>query len=218
MEKICIIGAGGHGREVAEILQDLDPIGEKYELIGFADDSFDIIGKKIMGVEVLGTIDEVFINSEDPPLPLIGIGEPDVKKRIIERLSGKVKRWPTIIHPSSRSTKTTMIGEGCVIFPGCVLSVNVRIGDFVHINTGCSVSHDSIIGDHSIVNPGSYVNGNVNVGNGCYIGSGSVIIQNISIGENTRIGAGAVVIEDIPKNVTAIGVPARISKRDFEVS
>ena len=43
-------------------------------------------------------------------------------------------------------------------------------------------------------------------------GTGAAIIQGITIGEWTIIGAGAVVVDDIPANVTAVGIPAKVIK------
>lgn len=44
------------------------------------------------------------------------------------------------------------------------------------------------------------------------IGASAKVLGNIVIGENSKIGAGAIVLNDIPKNVTAVGVPAKVVK------
>jgi serine O-acetyltransferase len=46
------------------------------------------------------------------------------------------------------------------------------------------------------------------------IGSGAKVLGPLNIGDNSRIAAGAVVLSDIPANSTAVGVPARVVKRD----
>jgi len=46
------------------------------------------------------------------------------------------------------------------------------------------------------------------------IGSGAKILGNITIGTNSKIGANSVVVNDVPENSTAVGVPARIIKKD----
>jgi serine O-acetyltransferase len=46
------------------------------------------------------------------------------------------------------------------------------------------------------------------------IGSGAKILGNITIGANSKIGANSVVVVDVPDNSTAVGVPARIIKKD----
>lgn len=53
----------------------------------------------------------------------------------------------------------------------------------------------------------------IKVGNNCYFGVGSSVIgDNLSIGNNVTIAAGAVVTKDIPDNVVAAGVPAKVVK------
>jgi acetyltransferase-like isoleucine patch superfamily enzyme len=45
-----------------------------------------------------------------------------------------------------------------------------------------------------------------------FLGIGAKVIPGVKIGAGTTVGAGAVVIEDLPENVTAVGVPARVIK------
>ena len=52
--------------------------------------------------------------------------------------------------------------------------------------------------------------GNVKIGNNVFIGTKSIIMPNVSIGDNSIIGAGSVVTKNIPKNVVAGGVPAKV--------
>ena len=86
----------------------------------------------------------------------------------------------------------------------------VRIGAHVILNVNASVSHDAVIGDFVNLNPGAIVAGNTRLGDGCYIGAGATVIDRISIGEWTIVGAGAAVVRDLPAQVTAVGVPARV--------
>jgi serine acetyltransferase len=55
--------------------------------------------------------------------------------------------------------------------------------------------------------------GEARIGNGNFWGTGAKIINRCTVGDNVVIGAGAVVITDIPDNVTAVGVPAKVVKR-----
>lgn len=74
------------------------------------------------------------------------------------------------------------------------------------------MSHDTKLGDYSTLNPGVNLAGNVSIGEGCYLGIGCSVIQSITIGPWTTVGAGAAVTRDLPANVTAVGVPARVIK------
>ena len=48
------------------------------------------------------------------------------------------------------------------------------------------------------------------------VGAGAKVLGPIHIGNNVRIAAGAVVLTDIPDNCTAVGIPARVVRRDGE--
>jgi acetyltransferase EpsM len=96
------------------------------------------------------------------------------------------------------------------MFPFSLAGANTFIDDHAILNVAATVSHDTRIGPYSMLNPGVHLAGNVTVGEGCYLGVSSSIIHGLSIGSWTTIGAGAVVVRDLPENVTAVGVPARV--------
>jgi len=52
------------------------------------------------------------------------------------------------------------------------------------------------------------------MGNGVLVGAGARVLGPFRVGDNSRIAAGAVVLEEVPPNSTAVGVPARIVRKD----
>jgi serine acetyltransferase len=78
------------------------------------------------------------------------------------------------------------------------------------------VGHEANIGDYSAFMPTCNISGEVQIGGGNFWGTGVKIINRCTVGENVVIGAGAVVIADVPDNVTAVGVPAKVKKRNGE--
>ena len=56
MDKICIIGAGGHGREIIQILEDINKIQNKYKILGFTDDKKELKSKIFNGYPVIGSL------------------------------------------------------------------------------------------------------------------------------------------------------------------
>lgn len=56
------------------------------------------------------------------------------------------------------------------------------------------------------------------VGDNVFIGYGTIILPGVTIGSNVVIGAGSVVSKDLPSNVVAAGVPARVIRplEDYE--
>lgn len=210
MDEVLIIGAGGHGREIALIIEDINKARPSLTLRGFIDDDPELIGKDVMRVQVIGNL-ESLINAKDRPINLImGIGNPTVKKTVFNKVNNLFVNWPSLVHPSAKIARNARLGKGVVVFPNCVVSTDTDIGDHCCLNTGVSVSHDSQIGRFSTINPGCYINGESKIGESVYIGSSAVIINRINVGDLAVIGAGAVVIKDIPSNTTSVGNPSRV--------
>lgn len=80
----------------------------------------------------------------------------------------------------------------------------VVIEDFVQIGSHCSIYSISTIDDKS---------GPVILRENCKIGSHSVIMPGVTIGTNSIVGAFSLVNRDIPDNVIAVGIPAKVIKK-----
>jgi maltose O-acetyltransferase len=52
----------------------------------------------------------------------------------------------------------------------------------------------------------------ITIGANAWLGGGAIVLAGVSIGENTVVGAGAVVTRDLPSDVVALGVPARVTR------
>ncbi len=205
LENIAIIGAGGFGREVKMLINQINLALPTYNFLGYFDDT-------ITGESILGKIEE--LNSYKDKISItIAIGDPQVKKKILQRLNNVNITHATLIHPNvilGGSSKT--IGTGCIITAGCIITVDTQIGNFVTLNLCCTVGHDTIIDDYCSFMPGVNISGEVDIATCVYIGTGAKIINNVTIGENTTIGAGSVVAKSIPSNCVAVGVPSKIIK------
>lgn len=206
MKDIVIIGAGGFGREVAWLIEDINKKNKEWNLIGFIDDNKAIQGMEVNGYKVVGNIE--WLNEQELYV-VNAIGDPIVKKKVLERLSGSKNKYPVLIHPGVIYSDKVSFGEGSIICAGNIITVNINIGRHVIINLDCTIGHDAVIGDYSTVLPSVNLSGLVKIGQCVSIGTGSAIIQGVSIGENTIIGAGAVVVKDLPANCTAVGAPAK---------
>ncbi len=206
MKDIVIIGAGGFGREVAWLIEDINKINKQWNIKGFIDDNSELKGCLINGYEVLGNIE--WLKSQEYYV-VCAIGDPTTKKKIFQRLEGSKNKYPILIHPSVIYSDSVEFGEGSIICAGNIITVNINIGKHVIVNLDCTLGHDAILGDYTTVLPSVNVSGYVTTKECVNIGTGSAIIQGITIGKNSIIGAGAVVVKDLPANCTAVGAPAK---------
>jgi len=213
MNKVVVIGAGGFGREVIEIFKDENKIEKKWDILGFIDDNPEMNGKCINGFPVIGGLDRLIEDNDKEIGCVIAIGEPKTKKLIADKLEATGINFVNAIHPSVIMSEYVELGKGLIICAGTILTVNIKIGNHVLININSTVGHDTVIEDYCSIMPTVKINGNNHLNEGVYIGTGATFIHQTSVGEWTTIGAGAVVVEDIPKNVVAVGVPAKVIKK-----
>lgn len=95
---------------------------------------------------------------------------------------------------------------------------------FIDHGTGVVIGETAVIGDDVIIYQ-QVTLGGVSTNKGkrhptiersVVIGAGAKILGNITIGENTKVGANSVIVKDVPKNCTAVGIPARVLKRGYD--
>ncbi len=204
---MVIVGAGGFGREVADIIRDLEAACEPVQLLGFLDDGrvdkarLDVIGGVFIGSTTrLTTSDVAYV---------IGIGDGSIRRSVLERLGPVRARPRTIVSPHASVGRGTVFGDGCILAAGARLTTGCQVGAHVDFHINATVGHDCRFDDFSTVFPGAIVGGDVHVEEAATIGAGAVVLRNITIGAGAMVGAGAVVTRDVPAGDVVIGAPAR---------
>ncbi len=211
MKNIVIIGAGGMGKEVAWLIENINIQAPIWNLLGYIEDEKynDNWGKIINGYPVLGG--NKWIQEYDKELYIIcAIGKSNLRRSVYENLSKyKNAKLATLIDPSVRIDKTINIGEGSIICRNCTITVNTTIGNGVLMNTGASVGHDSHVGNYCTFLTNAIAAGHTTFGECCDIGSGAFILQGKTIASNTTIAPLSSVLKDITEPGTYAGNPAR---------
>ena len=209
MKDIAIYGAGGFGREILTLIQDINRVSGSWNIIGFFDDGH----KKdelVNGHVVLGNIDD--LNSWDKQLAVVvANGDPLIKRKIVGKIDNSKVFFPTLIHPTAiiGDTNYVSFGKGCIICAGNIITTNICFHDFVTLNLACTVGHNAIIGNYTSIMPAVNISGEVTVGDAVYLGTGVKIINRITVGDNVVVGAGAVIAKNLTSDCTAVGVPAK---------
>jgi sugar O-acyltransferase (sialic acid O-acetyltransferase NeuD family) len=173
----------------------------------------------------MNVFDRIAFHDDDPAIPtpsiaelsrtgfeefIIAIGANATRALCFEEAIRAGFRLALCIHPTAWISPEASIGEGTVVMARAVVQSNARIGKNCIINTGAIVEHDCIVGDHTHLSPSVTLGGAVTVGEYVHMGIGAIAIPGSRIGDRSIIGAGAVVLREIPSDVTALGIPARV--------
>jgi sugar O-acyltransferase (sialic acid O-acetyltransferase NeuD family) len=214
MKNLVIYGAGGFGREMLLMVNQINAHQPTWKMIGFFDD-----GKKkndlVEGLVVLGGRSE--LNAVREPLSVcIAIADPVTRNHIVSELSNPNLSFPSLFHPGClKGSDLNSFKDGCIITAGVILTTTIQFGKFCIVNLGSTIGHDVKLGEFCTVMPGCSISGNVQIGARTVMGTGSRILQGLTIGEDCMIGAGAVVTKDFGSHLKLLGVPAR--KRNMHV-
>ena len=188
MNRLIIIGAGGHGKVVADIAAKIG-----YTDICFADDH---AKGQCLGFPILGGTAHLEAWNDGATDFVIGIGNNAVRKKIAEEYD---INWVRLVHPSAQIGLQASIGRGTVVMAGAVINACAGVGEHCIINTRAVVEHDNRIGNYVHLSPGVTLSGTVTVGECTWLGTGTSVINNVDIGANVTVGVGSVVIRSIQK-------------------
>ncbi len=203
MTRIVIVGAGGHGKVLADAL-----LTAGRPVDGFLDRDKGLHGLRVLDVPVLGGDD-----CAEPGWVLVNgigtVGLPLARQAVDRHFAERGFPFLAVCHPSAVLGRGVVLGEGCQIMAGAVVQPDTVIGRGAIINTRAAVDHDCVLGDFVHVAPGATLSGGVRVGAGSHIGTGAVVIEGIRIGAGCLVAAGAVVVADVADGARVAGLPAK---------
>ena len=207
-----IYGAGGLGREILFLAQQINAVTNRWDGFLFIDDKAQYAELKnihVLSFEKSKTeYDKMCIEF------VIAVGEPHTRRILREKVSGEGFSLATLIHPSVSVSDGTKVGGGTIICCNCFVSCDVIIGENVLLQPCASIGHDTQISNDSVISTFVCVAGGCLIGEETYIGLHTSIREHINIGAQSIVGMGSVVTKDIPDQVIALGNPARAMKKN----
>ena len=216
MQKVVILGGGGHAGVVLDVLRL-----QGFDVIGFLDQ--DKTKADLDGIPRIGGDEPVIL--ADFPLAEVklvngfgSIGDNRLRK---SRFLGWKKlgyEFLPIHHPSANIAKNTALGEGAQIMAGAVIQPGSTILENAVVNTAAVVDHGCCIGRHAHVATGAVLSGDVHVGDDAHVGAGAIVLQGVQIGEGSIVGIGSVVVRDVPARTRVMGIPAHKKSKRIDLS
>jgi sugar O-acyltransferase (sialic acid O-acetyltransferase NeuD family) len=205
-DKLCIIGAGGFGRETLCLYIDIaKDWGIDYtRQVIFAEETAFWHERDVMGIPVL----RLNTVNWDDHCCVIAIADPAERSRIAALLPEDT-RFGTLLHPTVVCSDWVTVGEGSIVCAGVKLTCGISLGKHTQLNLNTTVGHDVVSGDCFTTAPGAAISGNCTFGYQVYIGSNASIREKITIAQNVTIGMGGVVVKDIPEPGVYAGNPVK---------
>jgi len=206
MSTLIIIGAGGHGRVVADCAEETG----QYQKIVFLDDCYPE-RQENHSWKILGKVN-TFIDYLDDAYFIVAFGKNKLRQTLLTHLKEANAKVISLIHPTAYVSKHTTIGNGVVVFANAVINIGGKINDACIINTAATIDHDCTLQNAVHISPGAHIAGGVTIGELCWVGIGASIIECITLETNTQIASGAAVTQSTQKNSLYAGVPAVFKK------
>jgi len=191
MEKIVLIGGGGHCKSVIDVIEQEN----RFHIAGIVDQP-QMLGNKILNYEVIGCDADLQELAKEIKYAVISVGQiksPSLRIKLFDLAKKHEFLLPAIISPRAYVSKHASLDEGTVIFHDALINANVKIGKNCIINNKALIEHDCLVGDNCHISTGVIINGGVKVGGNSFIGSNAVTRENIVINENSLVKAGSVV-------------------------
>jgi sugar O-acyltransferase (sialic acid O-acetyltransferase NeuD family) len=201
--RLVILGAGGHGRVVAEIAAL-----NGYDDIVFVDERYPELNSNL----IWPVVGKNFSDAVGETHCFVALGNCRARRERVLALVAAGRVVPVLIHPQAAVSAHARLGAGSVVMAQAAVNPGADIGRAVIINTGATVDHDCHLGDGVHVSPGAHLAGGVRVGVESWIGIGAVAREMTTIGAGVMVGAGAVVVRPVADGAIVTGVPARSGK------
>lgn len=209
---LVIVGAGGFGREVLDVVEAINAVHPTHELVGFVDDAItDINLERITarGAKHLGVVADHLDGPHAQVAYVVGIGGTATRRSLAARFDAAGASAATLVHPLSTQGSAVSIGAGSVICAGARLTTNIVVGRHVHINLNATVGHDTTIGDVVSLNPLASISGDCHLEDGVLVGVAGVVLNGLRVGADATVGGSACAVRDVPPATTVVGVPAK---------
>lgn len=209
MDKLLVIGAGGHSRSVISIAKSMNRYADILIIDHESDRKYS--DNEVMGYEILRGLDSMNDLSANEYAVFVAVGDNRKRQAITSLVLDWGYRVESLMHASAIIDSSAQIGKG--VFVGALARLNAEsiIGDGTIVNTGVNIEHEASLGRFSHMAPGAIVCGRSRLGARVFVGANATIIDNIHIVDDVTVGAATLIRKDITMpGARIVGNPARL--------
>src|SRR5690606_19970638 len=136
MKNLAIVGAGGHGRVIADAAQT-----GGWSNVEFYDDAWPRLGARNGPWALRGDMALLLERLDEYDGVIVGIGDNRLRAMLQQRLREAGAPLACVIHPTAIVSRYASLGAGCAVFARAIVNAGAQIGDGVILNSGCTVEH-----------------------------------------------------------------------------
>ena len=177
--RLLVVGAGGHGRSVAEAAN----LSKQFDVVGFLDDSLPF-GETVLGVPVLGPVASMDHHRTVADQATVAIGNNAVREKLMKQLAAAGFEWATVVHPRSIVSPSAVLGAGSAVMAGAIVGTEARLGVGSIVNCGAVVDH------HATVEAFGHLGVNASMAGGTVLGRRAWMQAGAALGYGVTVPAG----------------------------
>ena len=181
MQRLLILGAGGHGHSVAEAVL----AGDMFRLVGFVDDAESEL-HSVWDLPVFGIAFDLAPYRQHAEVAAVAIGNNTLREELHNRLLVAGFALATVLHPKAMASPSARVGAGSAVMAGAVVGPEAKLGSGVIVNCGAVVDH------HCQVEDFGHLGVNAAMAGGSVLGHGAWMQAGVVLGYGAKVAAGIV--------------------------
>ncbi|MDI6743339.1 MAG: acetyltransferase [Smithella sp.] len=194
--KVVILGAGSTAQSVASMLLN----DRNFKVIGFTDRDDKTKGKRILGIEVIGShniLKDLFKQGIRAAVVAIGYDN-NLREKYFHEVKDFGFEMINVVHTSAIIDQSVSLTEGVIIGPGCIISPMVKIDRNTIVEAGAIIGANCQIADNVYIGVGCCISGGGFIKRNAFLSAGCSIASFVTVGKNAKINPGSAVIKDVP--------------------
>ena len=186
--RLLVVGAGGHGRSVAEAAE----LSGQFEVVGFLDDALPA-GKSVLNVAVLGAMVSMVHHRVAADQAIVAIGNNTVREKLMQQLASAGFVHATVIHPHAIVSPSAVLSEGSAVMAGAIVGTEARLGMGSIVNCGAVVDHHAIVEDFGHLGVNASMAGGTVLGRGAWMQAGAALGYGVKVPAGVTLAPGVAV-------------------------
>ncbi len=185
MKKLLIIGAGGHGRSVAESVL----LKNEFELVGFLDDAWPK-NKLIWSYLIHGDISNLEQYRALADWVMVAIGNNKLRAELSYKLIQAGFSLATVVHPTAIVSPSAVVGDGAAIMAGAIIGTESTLGLGVIVNSGANVDHHCNVANFGHLGVNACMAGGSSLEEAAWLQAGSALGYGVTVSAGKIIPPG----------------------------